>query len=61
MATLAWITCAAVAAGLIGAYLSELLSLDPASTIIGAVIGGGAGGWIAKRQRDDRHAGRNNP
>ena len=60
MNTLMWIICAPIAAGLIAAYLAALLTLDPVSTITGAAIGGGAGGWIAKRQRDQRHAGRNN-
>ncbi|MDP6479740.1 MAG: hypothetical protein QGI75_06820 [Phycisphaerales bacterium] len=54
VSTLRWIVLAAAAAGLIAAYLASLLQLDPVSTIIGGAIGGGAGGWIAKKQTDAR-------
>ena len=36
------------------AWLAAVLDMDPASTITGGVIGGGVGGWIAKKQRDQR-------
>jgi hypothetical protein len=52
--TIRWIAFAAIAAGLIAAWLAAVLDMDPASTIAGGVIGGGVGGWIAKKQRDQR-------
>ncbi len=56
MATLTWMVLAAAGAGLVALYLVSLLSLDPVSTIGGAMIGGGVGGWIAKRQAAQRAA-----
>ncbi|MDP7030098.1 MAG: hypothetical protein QF733_07755 [Phycisphaerales bacterium] len=52
--TLTWIVLAAAGAGLVALYLASLLNLDPLSTIGGAMIGGGVGGWIAKRQAAQR-------
>ena len=52
--TIRWLAFAAVAAVLIAAWLAAVLDMDPASTITGGVIGGGVGGWIAKKQRDQR-------
>lgn len=49
-----WVMLAAIAAGLVAAYLASLLQLDPVSTILGGAIGGGVGGWIAKKQTDQR-------
>ncbi len=54
MVTLTWIVLAAAGAGLIALYLVSLLSLDPVSTIGGAMIGGGVGGWIARKQAEQR-------
>lgn len=39
---------------MIAAYLASLLEMDPVSTIAGGAIGGGLGGWIAKKQTDQR-------
>ena len=49
-----WVVLAAVAAGPIAADLAAIMQLDPVSTILGAAIGGGVGGWIAKKQTDQR-------
>ena len=52
---LRWVVLAAVAAGLVAAYLASLFELDPVSTILGGAMGGGVGGWIAKKQTDQRN------
>lgn len=54
--TIRWIVLAAVAAGFIGAIVAKLADISPVSTMIGAAIGGGIGGWIAKKQADQRNA-----
>jgi hypothetical protein len=46
---------AAVAAGLIAGYFASLFQLDPVSTILGGAVGGGVGGWIAKKQTDQQN------
>jgi|TARA_B110000196_G_C21041492_1_gene612698 hypothetical protein len=55
-ATVRWVVLAAVAAGFIGAIVARMAGIAPVSTMIGAAIGGGIGGWIAKKQGDQRNA-----
>ena len=47
-----WIGVSGLIAGVIGSFIASTFNLDPTSTVIGAAIGGGAGGWIAKQQTD---------
>ena len=54
--TVRWVVLAAVAAGFIGAIVARMADIAPVSTVIGAAIGGGIGGWIAKKQADQRNA-----
>ena len=54
--TIRWIVLAAVTAGFIGAIVARMAGIAPVSTVIGAAVGGGIGGWIAKKQSDQRNA-----
>jgi hypothetical protein len=55
-ATVRWVVLAAVAAGFIGAIVARMAGIAPVSTVIGAAVGGGIGGWIAKKQADQRNS-----
>ncbi len=59
--TIRWILLSAAGAAVIASGIAAMLQLDPISTIAGGAIGGGVGGWIAKKQRDQRIAGEKDP
>ncbi|MDP7071075.1 MAG: hypothetical protein QF561_06980 [Phycisphaerales bacterium] len=57
MITTRWVLLSAAGAAIIASGIAAMLQLDPVSTIAGAAIGGGVGGWIARRQTAQRSEG----